>query len=313
MDKKAFAENLRAKLTAVKTKTLESLATLRFGQRIGWLRLLTTDMVVPMKDFSETITALAGNPMLSAASPEEMEVIEGAVIQFASVLHHMALEAYLKATQNFAIADFFIDSALTLTPVFDEEIIFNDRRVLTIWQGFVATEVLAPDCKQQFAETMLEMFPYLPTGKEGSVGLRGVLEKVATESPAVSTVVGSVSTAPARIVNGSGQVNPRQNVSGNAPKPFVLQKPEGRPVPASKFVDLGEVRVNGQIFDRKPTGPISDANPAPVATSSLADAFKNMKTVGTQKKSPKSVNLSNPSMSAVMAATAEPMTNGVVH
>lgn len=246
MDRKDFLRILAERLVKKAKDTVEKLQILWLGKRMEFFRWLTEDTKVGLAEFSEALTALVENPMFLTSTDEDRAFIELVVMNHHRALHYKALGAYLKVTQSFSVAEFFINSVLAFEPAFEEEISHEDPRAKMVQLAFTAVETLAVECKQQFAQVVLEMFPLLPVGKkEGEGGLYGLISYAADPTPSKpmeETRAPQKGDLVAKSAPGEGVMVPRNDHRRDVKSPVKgdrQRKNEGGSTYSRGFIDLG--------------------------------------------------------------------------
>ncbi|KKR45327.1 MAG: hypothetical protein A3G47_02265 [Candidatus Zambryskibacteria bacterium RIFCSPLOWO2_12_FULL_39_45] len=184
--RKEFLDAL-ASLIAEKTVAVRlEWNTLEFEGEMNFLHNLkgspATDVTID--DFSDSIKSVVTNPLFAGVATDEDKVmLYDLIISRPGKLHFTALEAYLKATDDTVLLDFYVQKVLNFAPDFENQIDYQDSRVDTIRMAMSAIKTLEYDMLKPFAEMVLAMFHNLPVGKnEGDEGLVGFVTKAAGKS-----------------------------------------------------------------------------------------------------------------------------------
>ncbi len=179
---------LVAGMIATARKTVdEKWAWIDFQALVDFFTSITDETVVRTLEFSDKVKDLISNAYFSLGG-EEHKLLQVLIDIRPELLHHSALEALLKATNDEKIAKMYLNRFFYLEPDFDTEFGANDDIVWRAKSALSVIVVMAPDQKSAFAKTALGMFPNLPMGPNGEGGFRGLLEILAGQELAMAPV-----------------------------------------------------------------------------------------------------------------------------
>ena len=80
--------------------------------------------------FSEAIKGFVLNPLFKTlATVDDKVFLQSVILEYPWIMHYTAIEDYLRVTEDFDLAMFYVDSFVSLEPSKDE-IAHNDRRAV---------------------------------------------------------------------------------------------------------------------------------------------------------------------------------------
>ena len=183
-DRKGFFDALAGLIAEKTAKVREEWNTLEFTGEMSFLQNLKESPAthVETQEFSDSIRSLVSNPMFErAATADDKALLYDVIISRPGKLHFTALEVYLRATDDIALLDFYVQKVLGFEHDFKNFIDFRDPRADAVRMAFSAVNTLASkEILRSFAEMVLEMFrDKLPAGLDGKGGLLQLLTDAA--------------------------------------------------------------------------------------------------------------------------------------
>lgn len=177
MNKEVFVKELEAKI-ASKTESVQFFwNTEEFTEQMNFLHNLPSEL--QMHQFSEAIKGLIANPLFKKIATEDDKMfIQSVILDHPWLMHYTAVEDYLRATEDYDLAMFYIDHVVSLEPC-GEEIANDDPRSEKVRVAFASVRTLHKESLRDFCRMVRGQFPNLPKGKEGDEGggLNGLIER----------------------------------------------------------------------------------------------------------------------------------------